>query len=335
MQRSSFDTLRLPSEGKWPAWRRTLAEFAIDADPGGAADFEGSIQTCASPSGLSFSLLDSSAPQSMSAMRGLVGEVYWMSLIIAGQSVLDLKGVRTPMAPGDILFGKKGAPCSLEISTQFRMLLVNIPASLVRRQAPMPPPARAIHLSGRSGMGRILSGLLDGVAASMDDLDETLVSTVEAALPQFMLTCLFDQKGELAVAGAAAVRASVLQRIWRTIEDHLDDTDLSIAKIAEGHGLSVRYVQKLFEEGGENFSRYVRRRRLEQIRAELANPMNRDVSITTTCFRWGFNDSATFSRAFRAEFGVSPREYRREQVPGASGASRRGRLVGLAREASA
>ena len=180
-------------------------------------------------------------------------------------------------------------------------------------------------------MGRILSGLLDGVAASMDELDATLVGTVEAALPQFMLTCLFDQKGEVSLAGAAAMRASVLQRIWRTIEDHLDDNDLSISMIAGLHGLSVRYVQKLFEEGGENFSRYVRRRRLEQIRTELANPLNRDVSITTTCFRWGFNDSATFSRAFRAEFGVSPREYRRDQAAPVSLSGRRGRLQGLVR----
>jgi AraC-like DNA-binding protein len=59
--------------------------------------------------------------------------------------------------------------------------------------------------------------------------------------------------------------------------------------------------------------------------------VNRDVSITETCFRWGFNDSATFSRAFRAEFGVSPREYRRDSAAPSVPASRRGRLVGLAR----
>ena len=32
--------------------------------------------------------------------------------------------------------------------------------------------------------------------------------------------------------------------------------------------------------------------------------------ITEIAFRWGFNDSAHFSKAFRAEFGQSPRAYR-------------------------
>jgi AraC-like DNA-binding protein len=331
MLRSTFDTLALPTDRRWPAWRQTLAEFAIDTHTGGDANFAGRLQTCAAPSGLSFTLLESTAPQSMSAMRGLVGEVFWMALILSGQSVLDLNGVPAPMASGDILFGKKGAPCTLEISTEFRMLLVNIPASLVQRKVLVPLPRHAIHVRGGSGMGRILSGLLSAVAASMDELDETLVGTVEAALPPFMQTCVFNQTGELALAGTAAMRAGVLQRIWRTIEDQLDDAELSISCIAAQHGLSVRYIQKLFEEGGENFSRYVRRRRLEQIRSDLANPVNRDVSITETCFRWGFNDSATFSRAFRAEFGVSPREYRRDSAAPSVPASRRGRLVGLAR----
>jgi AraC-like DNA-binding protein len=32
--------------------------------------------------------------------------------------------------------------------------------------------------------------------------------------------------------------------------------------------------------------------------------------LTRIAFRWGFNDSAHFSRAFTAEYGVTPREYR-------------------------
>ncbi len=45
---------------------------------------------------------------------------------------------------------------------------------------------------------------------------------------------------------------------------------------------------------------------------DLASPVCAKLSISEICFRWGFNESAHFSRAFRNEYGRSPREYRRE-----------------------
>ena len=321
MLRCHLDTHQLPTDARWPSWRQNLSEFAIEADGAAGPGFDGRIRTCTAPSGLSFTLVESAAPQSMAAAKNLVGDVFWLAVSLSGASVLELDGKLIEMAPGDILYGKQGAPCSLEISTEFRMLLVNIPAQILARRVLLPMPTRAILLSGRTGMGRIFSGLLASIASLIDELDDTLTGPIEAALPQFLLTSLFGEGGEVALAGNAAVRASVLQRVWQTIELHLDDVDLSIARVAAMNGLSVRYVQKLFEEGGQNFSRYVRRRRLEQCRADLANPLNRNVPITTTSFRWGLNDSATFSRAFREEFGVSPREFRREQgLAGPSGA---------------
>ena len=323
MLRCHLDTEQLPTDARWPSWRQNLSEFAIDAAGAAGPGFDGRIRTCTAPSGLSFTLVESAAPQTMAAAKDPAGEVFWLSASLSGTSVLDLDGKRVEMVPGDILYGKQGAPCSLEISTGFRMLLVNIPAQILARKVLVPLPTRAILLSGRTGIGRIFSGLLASIAGLIDELDDTLTGPIEAALPQFLLTSLFGEGGEAALAGNAAVRAGVLQRVWQTIEARLDDADLSIARVAALNGLSVRYVQKLFEEGGQNFSRYVRRRRLEQCRADLANPLNRHVPITTTSFRWGFNDSATFSRAFREEFGVSPREFRRAQGLAGPPAARR------------
>jgi AraC-like DNA-binding protein len=323
MLRCHLDTDQLPTDARWPSWRQNLSEFAIDADGAAGPSFDGRIRTCTAPSGLSFTLVESAAPQTMAAAKDPAGDVFWLSASLSGSSVLELDGKRIDMVPGDILYGKQGAPCSLEISTGFRMLLVNIPAAILARKVLVPLPTRAILLSGRTGIGRIFSGLLASIAGLIDELDDTLTGPIEAALPQFLLTSLFGEGGEAALAGNAAVRAGVLQRVWQTIESHLDDVDLSIARVAALNGLSVRYVQKLFEEGGQNFSRYVRRRRLEQCRADLANPLNRHVPITTTSFRWGFNDSATFSRAFREEFGVSPREFRRAQGQAAPPGARR------------
>ena len=49
---------------------------------------------------------------------------------------------------------------------------------------------------------------------------------------------------------------------------------------------------------------------LQERRADLANRLYGHLSITDICFRWGFNDAAHFSHAFRDQFNVSPRQYR-------------------------
>ena len=330
MQRSHFRSDLVPSATRWSAWTQNLSQFAVNTDGSGA--FSGAISTCTAPSGLSFTVLESCAPQRIFSSPGRVANVFWLALILRGSSILDLGGPPIAMAPGDILYGKRGgAPSSLEISTEFRMMLVNIPGEILTRKMLLPLPNRSIHLSGQSGIGRIFSGLLAAVAESVEDLDEALTGPVEAALPQFLLGSLFGEHGERALGGANAIRAGVLQRVWQTIERSLDDPELSLHQVAALQGLSVRYVQKLFEESGQSFSSYVRRRRLDQCRSDLANPLLRDVSITSTCFRWGFNDAATFSRAFREEFGLSPREYRRTSTAEFAPTERSHRLRALNR----
>jgi AraC-like DNA-binding protein len=312
MQRTQFRSDALPSEGRWLAWNQNLSQFAVDIDgDGDDGGFDGTTTTCVAPSGLSFTVLESRAPQRITSMPDKVEDVFWLSVMLSGSCTLDLGGEPIAMSPGDILYGKRGARSSAMVNTEFRLLLVNIPGHLLSRKVLVPLPNKAIYLSGGSGIGRIFSGMLTSVAESLEDLDETLTGPVEAALPQFLLSSLFGEHGEQALGGTAAIRAGVLQRVWRTIEAGLSDPSLSLGKVAAVQGLSTRYVQKLFEESGQSFSSYVRRRRLEQCRADLINPINADVSIITTCFQWGFNDAATFSRAFREEFGVSPREYRR------------------------
>ena len=94
----------------------------------------------------------------------------------------------------------------------------------------------------------------------------------------------------------------------------LADPELTLEKVAEADGISPRSLQKLFAQAGQNFSTYLRHRRLERCRLDLTSPMFATLSISEICFRWGFNGSAHFSRAFKDRYGVSPRDYRKGQA---------------------
>ena len=124
--------------------------------------------------------------------------------------------------------------------------------------------------------------------------------------------CSSDLGGQVTdvLGGGAGAPTAHLQRLCQTIETLLPDPDLSLRRVADEEGVSPRYVQKLFASADETFSHYLRSRRLERCRTDLASPQHARLSISEICFRWGFNGSAHFSRAFRDQYGQSPREFR-------------------------
>lgn len=63
-------------------------------------------------------------------------------------------------------------------------------------------------------------------------------------------------------------------------------------------------------------SRLIWKMRLDACRRDLADPRLRDRSVSDIAFSWGFNNAAHFSRSFRDEYGVSPREWREASVTG-------------------
>jgi len=94
------------------------------------------------------------------------------------------------------------------------------------------------------------------------------------------------------------------------IEQSLQESGLSPATIAERMHISVRRLYRIFEEQGDSVCRFILRRRLERVAHDLSNPCLLGVSITQIAFKWGFVEAAHFSRTFKRQYEMSPRDYR-------------------------
>jgi AraC-like DNA-binding protein len=111
----------------------------------------------------------------------------------------------------------------------------------------------------------------------------------------------------------------MMLRIQSFIERNLADPLLSPGMIAAAHHISVRGLHKMYEAEEQTIAASIRRQRLEGSRQDLLDPGLRDRPVSAVGARWGFQDPAAFSRAFRAAYGVPPAEYRAMRSGGVAG----------------
>lgn len=84
-----------------------------------------------------------------------------------------------------------------------------------------------------------------------------------------------------------------------------DGVPLTIDLIAERFYLSRYYLMHLFKEStGVSINSYINTKRLILAREYILSGEN----ITETCYRCGFHNYSTFSRAFKKMYGIAPRE---------------------------
>lgn len=328
MNTTVFSTQELPADARASAWSSALGGFAISPTVDRDWSPEQSwISSFLTPGGLRFSVVEST-PQRIAPTAGVRENVFWISMLLRGQSHMTVGRRERSVRPGDLLCGRRGAPGDLDIFTPFRMLIVNIPGEVLARTTLLPLPEHVLQIDGSSGMGHVLATLLGAIVDKAGDFDETGARALDMALPTLLGGALFGTGGAVPLGGAVSVKAALLNRLWQGIERRLGDSDLSPESIAAEQGISLRYLQKLFEENGTSFRDHVRRRRLEQCHQALSDPLKNNVSVTTICFNWGFENLATFSRAFKDAYGISPRDFRNLQQPRTSPLRRR-RLSGL------
>ena len=112
--------------------------------------------------------------------------------------------------------------------------------------------------------------------------------------------------------GVQAEKPELLDRIMAYVEKNYPKS-ITIGDLAKAYFVSSSTVSHLFKQKmGVSFYRYVTQRR----RIAAKSLIEDGVSLEEVAVRSGFQDYSGFYRAFKQEFGISPRQYRamRERV---------------------
>jgi AraC-like DNA-binding protein len=151
-------------------------------------------------------------------------------------------------------------------------------------------------------LGCYLGGLLRGRLLTIPETAQLVVTHVHDLIA-LSLGAAGNAGGLLEERTVAAVR---LRAIKSDIVAHLEEQDLTISAIAARHGVTPRYVHRLFEREGITYTQFVLRQRLERAYRMLRDPRFAMWSISAVAYEVGFGDLSYFNRAFRRHYQLTP-----------------------------
>lgn len=98
-----------------------------------------------------------------------------------------------------------------------------------------------------------------------------------------------------------------LKKVTQVIEEHMDDSDLSVARLCELGDFSEKLLyRKLKQLTGLSTVEYIRSVRLKKAALLLQNG---NFTVSEAMYSVGFSNASYFTRAFAAQYGKTPSEY--------------------------
>ena len=103
-----------------------------------------------------------------------------------------------------------------------------------------------------------------------------------------------------------------------TVERAYRQDGLTIGALAQQLELPEYRLRRLINQalGYRNFNSFLNHFRIAEARAALVDPTQATVPILTIALDAGFSSLGPFNRAFKAETGVTPSEFRRDSAIG-------------------
>jgi AraC family transcriptional regulator, positive regulator of tynA and feaB len=227
---------------------------------------------------------------------------------LAGQAVSRQNDRTVVHNPGDIVVIDRSRPVELESLTPTQSIVVEMQRD---------------RIESVLGPASIFSALKIGAEQASTSLAvnffKELISVQHRLAPD-IASRMASIGVDLLVASIAERMASetprslhgtiVVQRAKAYVDAHLSDATLDPPHLAVAMGLSLRRLQQLFRERGQNIADWIWRRRLECAAVRLADAGCLHMSIGFIAYSCGFSDQAHFARRFRARYGMTPSEYR-------------------------
>ncbi|MFJ8786936.1 helix-turn-helix domain-containing protein [Streptomyces sp. NPDC102476] len=285
----------VPIELHWPGRRRSVAAHGVVTDLG-------DLTVC---SGRTTALR---VERTATLARDVMEPSVFINTQLFGASMVVQHDREAVLRPGELVMYDSASPYTLLNDTGMTGHFFRVPHSALAMPHDMIRAACAVTLGPGHPVASLTHDYLRRLAA-----DPALTTTVNADLVgrptiELIRAVITTHLGAHKFA-AEPMAATLHVRVLEYTRKHLHDPGLSAEQIAAAHYISVRYLYKVLATYDISLGDWIRTHRLEACRQALADgPVTTPIGAIAR--RHGFRDLSSFSRAFRAAYGMSPSEWR-------------------------
>ncbi len=182
------------------------------------------------------------------------------------------------------------------------------------KENPQVSQTPVIMLTSKAEVEHKLEGLKSGADAyiakpfNMEELHiqiDNLIAGVRRLKGKF--SGAVQQKERIANLEVKGNDDALMERIMRSINAHISESDYNVDSLAEDVGISrAQLHRKMKEITGIASGKFLRNLRMEQAARLLSEGK---VGVAQVAYKVGYADQAHFSTAFKAHYGLSPSEY--------------------------
>lgn len=312
-----YSTAGVPAGRRTSYWNEVYtSHFAqVTFDPVSRENFEAELRTgTMGPLGLarvSYNAAD--VERTRSHIDRTRQRFFSFVLHLRGRGVFTHYGHSTLLDEGDFTLSDNAEPHHLRLQGPADVIILRCPPDVLKAYLPSPERLCGLRLPAHEGFTCTAAAMMRSLVDQFDHgLSPRFSQLVVRTVLEVMATSyamVFDRDvADCSAAGSRRVQARCF------IEAHLKEPELTPTIVARALEVSPRYLRMLFAADRETVSAYILRRRLEECARQLASSLRRGQTITEIAFAGGFNSTPHFARAFRRQYGMTPREYRETHV---------------------
>ena len=242
--------------------------------------------------------------------------IHWHScfeieLMLEGEAVHDLNGERRVLTPGDVYLMRPNDFHAVEVRTPAKVIQLMFSENVINQrtlaQILTAEGSLAAHLTRREA-----ADLQELMGQAMREFDGDLPFRTEYLF--HLLECIFIRVMRRCVGHELPLpEEHPLNAALTYLYGHFRENP-GMTETAERFGFNASYFSDLFHKTtGKTYKDCLTELRLNHAR-KLAQCT--DLPVAEICFACGFNSHSNFQRAYRQQFGETPKNTRDRQMPG-------------------